>query len=399
VQISIPKYPVICQSRQLELLQASKNPNFKILLKTAYLLSKLDRFEEAVAEYALVPNEEKNWLLLADEARAHIALTGSEHLETADKLLSKAYKIAPHDAAKSQIKTQQSVIQKQLGEHITAKREFLEALQLWPRNSVALRKYAICELDAGHESELLEYCEQLIGRGLRHARLLSTYAISLMKTGRGEEAQALTGYQAFPIKKKLGAISGYPSIEAFNEDLAKEILSHPSLRYENIESASRDSWRVEELLTENTKCVPLLLQQISEFVNESVSALLNQPHPEIFDLFVNSKPQAATIESWSVISKSASYQNWHMHGAGWLSGVYYVKMPTEVAPENGNPGAIDFGWPDRQLGEELASSLPAKTIHPEAGSLFIFPSHLHHRTYPHHVAQDRICVSFDIVPN
>lgn len=268
MQISIPKSPVICQSRQLDLLQASKNPNLKIRLKTAYLLSKLDRFEEAVAEYAPVPCEEKNWLLLMDEARAHIALTGSEHLETADKLLSTAREIAPHETAKSQIITQQAVIQRQLGEHHNARNTFLAALQLWPRNSVALRKYAICELDAGHESELLEYCEQLIGRGLRHARLLSTYAISLMKTGRSKEAQALTGYQTFPIKKKLDAISGYPSIEAFNEELAQEILSHPSLRYENIESASSDSWRVEELLTENTKCVPLLLQLISEFVNE-----------------------------------------------------------------------------------------------------------------------------------
>ncbi len=173
-----------------------------------------------------------------------------------------------------------------------------------------------------------------------------------------------------------------PKSADFNRMLTDEILKNPSIRFENQRTASNHSWRVEELLVGEAPVLTELFQKIAIEVKSYCIRLEQRlgefnAHP-----FVKNLPSRAQIRPWSVITREAGYENWHIHDSGWLSGVYYVKVPTRKDRKS-TAGAIEFGWPEQWLGEGASEKFGNHIVHPEAGMLLLFPSHIHHRTYPH----------------
>ena len=73
----------------------------------------------------------------------------------------------------------------------------------------------------------------------------------------------------------------------------------------------------------------------------------------------------------------------HIHPSAWLSGVYYVALPSSLgADDDGTAGWIEFGRPywDFQIRAEPETRL----IEPEEGLMLLFPSYMFHRTLPFH---------------
>jgi hypothetical protein len=85
----------------------------------------------------------------------------------------------------------------------------------------------------------------------------------------------------------------------------------------------------------------------------------------------------------------------HIHPAGWLSGVYYVRAPGISVSSDGHAGWIEFGRPrdDTPIGFEPKVRL----IMPEEGMVALFPSYLFHRTIPFAGPDKRISIAFDLV--
>ena len=104
--------------------------------------------------------------------------------------------------------------------------------------------------------------------------------------------------------------------------------------------------------------------------------------------------------SWLLVHKKGDYSPQHYHRNSWLSGIYYYKV-------NDNSGNIEiiktppYGWTDSLMNpcsevEEL-NSITANSyiITPQSGDLFLFPSHLVHKSFTNESDCDRVCLSFN----
>ena len=117
-----------------------------------------------------------------------------------------------------------------------------------------------------------------------------------------------------------------------------------------------------------------------KFKNESCSYITKWPSEKI-------------VSGWHVILKQQGHQGAHIHPSGWLSGVIYLK----VVPSLGkHEGAIEFSLDSPNYPDNGSSR---KMHQPKLGDIVFFPSSLHHRTVPFSTSMDRICISFDLLPD
>ena len=109
--------------------------------------------------------------------------------------------------------------------------------------------------------------------------------------------------------------------------------------------------------------------------------------------YINKWPSKKNLVGWHVILKQQGYQDSHIHPAGWLSGVIYLKVVPKLEE---NEGAIEFS-----LNGKLYSDVNSlKAIHqPNVGDIVMFPSSLHHKTIPFTADEDRISIAFDLMPD
>ena len=109
--------------------------------------------------------------------------------------------------------------------------------------------------------------------------------------------------------------------------------------------------------------------------------------------YIQKWPSNRNLKAWHVILKKQGYQSAHIHPAGWLSGVIYLKV---VPPMEKDEGAIEFSL----NGENYSDLNSPQLIHqPKAGDIVFFPSSLHHRTIPFSTDTNRIVIAFDLIPD
>ncbi len=114
-------------------------------------------------------------------------------------------------------------------------------------------------------------------------------------------------------------------------------------------------------------------------------------HASADDLFIRRWPRAYHLNGWYVNLRQGGHQQMHIHPSGWLSGVLYLRVPTQL---DGDEGAIRFtitGEDDRGPERELLHR-------PRAGDLVLFPSSLLHHTIPFAADEERHSLSFDLCP-
>ena len=99
---------------------------------------------------------------------------------------------------------------------------------------------------------------------------------------------------------------------------------------------------------------------------------------------------------WNVRYLKLGHQNSHIHPDGWLSGVFYLKIPQKIED---NQGSIEFSihgfnYPIVNKNKETPSSMHK----PVPGDLVLFPSSLFHKTIPCNSIEERHVIAFDIRP-
>ena len=108
--------------------------------------------------------------------------------------------------------------------------------------------------------------------------------------------------------------------------------------------------------------------------------------------YISKKPKNFKFVSWSNILKSQGHNIPHIHPSGWVSGVFYLKVPKKI--KNDEAG-IQF----HLNGEDLKIqniNMPKKIISPKVGDIVMFPSCLFHSTVPFTSDEERICIAFDL---
>lgn len=128
----------------------------------------------------------------------------------------------------------------------------------------------------------------------------------------------------------------------------------------------------------------LLAGGLRDLIGRAANAYLGPRDPDL-------RRPRFHITSWANRMRAGDHELPHIHESGWISGVYYPRLPAlDPAAE---AGRLAFG--DHHFGAPVPP-LPTLTVMPEQGALILFPSYLYHRTIPFAGPGDRISVAFDI---
>jgi tetratricopeptide (TPR) repeat protein len=282
-----------------------------------------------------------------------------------------------------------------LGDGHAAEREFRAVLAIHPDDTTACRMLCRLLRRDGRVAELLAACEDLAARGATNAQMLFNWGWALALAGDDARARRLLFEPARIFSLRVQTPAGFPDIHAFNAALAEEILANPNkvTSFPEEDEANRGSCRVDNLFTgRRTDLIDLLLGAIEAAVEGWCPAA--RPG---FDPWPHARPAAVRLRPWGLIQRRDEYEEGHIHPQGWLSGVYYVKVPSTVSAAGQGPGCIEFG-PPSAIARSMPELAPARRYLPEEGMLLLAPSHYQHRTIPSGVDEYRISVAFDVVP-
>lgn len=376
---------------ELALVQAAyaRSASAAMRSRLAALMAQTDDFDGVIAllhgESDLAIGQE---MLLASAWLTRKSAEGDRH---ADAATLRALAAATDPADRSKVLAMRARIETRRREIDAARATLAEALALDPCNKDACRRLTAIELDAGNPGALLALADHLTARGARYTQLLVAQVLANARLGDIAAARDLVGGALFRHAERLTPPEGWDSTPRFNRALAEELLAHPAKRYTRYGTASELSWRIDAPLTRSAPLVGLLMARIAAAIDAHVARIADSDH-----VWAQARPQQAVLHSSCVITDEEGFESWHAHPNAWLSGAYYVRVPEAVGAGTDERGCIAFGLPEDLAGDRAAAEYGVEVIRPQAGLLLLFPSHSHHRTFPHGRSEPRICVSFDL---
>ncbi len=321
-----------------------------------FVLQELGQTDAAVACYR------RAIALAPDLAQAYVNLAGALHeqrdLPESLAAIRRAIELQPSDAT-----LQASLAQtlRELGDLAGAEAVYRRALELQP------------------------------GLPMAQAHL----SILLQQLDKPDAAQVLLDYDRLLRRRAVDQVEGWPTVAAFNADLARSIQDHPTLMRDPPGKATKHGSQTLEIL--HAAEGPLAAMQ--RLIEAAVAEYLAETVAAASDVFAR-PPTNWHLHGWGVVLRSSGHQTPHFHPAGMVSGVYYVRIPAVVRNgQAGDAGCIRFGQPEPGLGgaETLAARLTT-SIRPAEGLMILFPSYFWHQTIPFESHEDRICIAFDVLP-
>lgn len=276
-----------------------------------------------------------------------------------------------------------------------AETEFRAVLAADPHNRQACRRLCRLLRKADRRKELLATCEGLAGRGVGHTQLLYDWGIALALNGEAARARAILFDRRRIRVTRLPVPDGWDGLAEFNAALVEEIAGNPDRLSDFVveEAANRGSSRVHSLLAGRRPDIVRQLLRAIEAAADAYPAMA----ADGFDPWPAERPQAARLNAWGLIQRGGDHEEWHIHRDGWLSGVYYLQVPSRVSAEGEGHGCLEFG-PPRALEAILPGFVSSWRFEPREGLLLLAPSHYPHRTIPTGAEDERISFAFDVVP-
>lgn len=135
---------------------------------------------------------------------------------------------------------------------------------------------------------------------------------------------------------------------------------------------------------------------LREQVNQTVGAFLRQVGIE---RHLNWK-----LASWYNINRYGDHHAPHTHPRSYLSGTYYVRVPSEPASVDdpcARPACISFYDPRTGANMVTVGAEPdaraAHVVRPSDGTLMMWPSPVQHYVHPNLSQEQRITISFNVI--
>ena len=177
-------------------------------------------------------------------------------------------------------------------------------------------------------------------------------------------------------------------LDKFSKNLS-EILGKTKLIWEPSSKTTTRGYHTSGNLFEKTDAEILILRKIIE----KQIIIYKEKYKSQKDYFITKWPLISKIEAWHVKLIKQGYQKSHIHPAGWLSGVFYLKVPKLLSE---NEGSIEFTL----FGYDYPSdkNLPNLIHTPNAFDIALFPSSLFHNTIPFSSQEERHVIAFDLIP-
>jgi uncharacterized protein (TIGR02466 family) len=377
--------------KALELINAAiqrnaRNPHYHVNL--ANVLQALDRLDEAVVAleraFALDPN------MVTALTNMGVLRQQQGRLDEAVATYKRTLELRPGYADAYYNLATALKEQGELDEAITALRQAI-ALQPDSANEhVVLAGYLMERHDF---SAALEACDRCLKLAPRNIRALGFKSVALTELGQREALHALVDFDMLIARRHIEASAGYTNLAAFNDALISHVRAHPSLVDNPSTGATRGGGHTDELLVDPKGPFAAFEQIINAAVTDYLRSLpLQQSHH-----YLAQRPRAWRLTVWGVVLRAEGHQVAHIHPGGWVSGVYYAKLPAVIDTAAGDhAGWIEFGRPPLEF--HAVAKAEVRTVKPEEGLLLLFPSYVYHRTIPYKSEEERVSIAFDTLP-
>lgn len=323
-------------------------------------------------------------------ANRGLALRGTERLEDAMEAFRRAVEIDPRHATGHY---NLGTVLHALGRADEAIAALRHSLAIEPHQDDVHTELGAYLLEAGQAQAAVQACGQALRENPRNMMALGCQAIALQHMGQTRDAAALLDLTRFISCNELSAPPGFNDIRDFNRALARHVREHPTLRDDRTEKSTRYGRQTDDLLTLDNAAIAALESVIHHTVEQYLASLpRDEGHP-----YLAHTPPNWNLDVWGVVLESQGHQMPHMHGDGWVSGVYYVELPKDLDTRaDEHAGWIEFGGHPAHFRHELQP--PIRRIEAREGLLVLFPSYFHHRTVPFVSKAQRISIAFDAVP-
>ena len=269
-----------------------------------------------------------------------------------------------------------------------------QALAINPDNPSAWSGLSRVSIYEGDWEKALEAADRALPHIPGDTLLLAVKSVALAELGRNDQAAELVDFERLIEVQKFSAPDGYADLKSFNDDLCAYCLAHPSLIYEPSGKSTTKGYQTEDISQDKGRTpIAPLRDMIVEAVREyQKSHPIDPSHP-----FLSQKPKQWGSYIWTTVLDSSGHQSSHLHPSGWLSGVYYAKIPDVItANSESQAGWIEFGraakYPKSKAKHEVRS------YQPHEGMVVLFPSYFYHRTKPFESNEQRISIAFDLLP-
>jgi uncharacterized protein (TIGR02466 family) len=362
------------------------------------------RWRESVAAERLgdLKTAEAGYRAILQAAPSHapalrrLALIGQRYgdQDAAAKLLERAITAAPdYWPAKLDL----ADIRQQTGAFDAAAALYADGLaKADPVDPARLSNYAAVLLKLGRYQDVLEIADRHRESGVTSANVSAYRAQALWELGRDDDALELADPNEFVFERRPEPPAGFASIAAFNEALITAFEVHPTLtdNWNPTQRAARGGRVTENVFAADLK-QPAPIQAFRQMLEREVTALAADLPTTLGHPFQGRRPkQPFEIISWANLMPAQGVQAAHIHNLGWLSGVYYPKLPKALGDATDHAGWLGVGRPGYGIEARRAPAL--RFLKPEEGLLVCFPSYLWHWTEPFQGNEERVSVAFDV---
>lgn len=271
---------------------------------------------------------------------------------------------------------------------------YSDVLAAQPGQAEAAARLSSLFLTNGKATEALAVSEKSLRHSPGNTRAIAAKVAALTALGRLKALNRVLDLDRLVVARKIDRVPGFPTMAAFKAAMIEHVLQHPSLKGDPVGLSTRAGRQTGELLIDPKGPIAAFERLIVEaVVDYARSHPVSQETP-----FLAAQPSRWSLSIWATVLGASGHQQPHLHPSGWLSGVFYLAVPPQVAAsDNSQRGWIEFGRPP-QLPE--GAVLPTlKTVAPEENLLLLFPSYLHHRTIPTGQEALRISIAFDVLPH
>lgn len=245
----------------------------------------------------------------------------------------------------------------------------------------------------GRWAEALTATDRALAAQPGHIQTLALRPVALDALGRVAERRILVDLDRLLWRRRHATPPGFADMAAFNAALRQHVLGHPTLMRDRPGKTTRHGSQTDDLLAGE----PGPVRALAALIADAVETYGREALPADGPFSARHRPARWRLRIWATVLEASGYQDPHHHPTGWLSGVYYVRVPPGVGTAPGDTaGWIEFGRPDPFYPLPVEPEL--RLIQPEEGTMLLFPAYFWHRTVPFAGREPRISIAFDLVP-
>lgn len=314
---------------------------------------------------------------------------GARRPEKALECYQKAAVLAP-DVAAAQINIGDML--RSLNRRDEACGHFKNALKLDSDAVTAHYHLAVLALENSNPTLALEHLASIDSLNPYLPEGIALKVMALGALNREDEASRLLDYDRFLQVVKLPTPDGYPNIRKFNRELERHILGQ-RLTINPFSASTRGGRHGDDLLSNPKGPAAQLNQALRTAFSSYIEALpIDASHP-----FLSAGSRSVRLIAQANILDSSGYLEDHVHPQAWVSGAYYVRLPSEVDAANtgDRAGWLRFGALPGHL--QITPTIPIRYVAPSEGQLVLFPSYFYHGTLPFRARKHRMSLGIDVI--